>query len=78
MDELGKIKGKAYIQNSSSKKNWKGKEYDKYRRKLIFEGAYLNRKKRKLIRINNYIRYLIFECEYKNGSEKKWKRILWW
>ena len=68
MDELGKIKGKAYIQNSSSKKNWKGKEYDKYRRKLIFEGAYLNRKKRKLIRINNYIRHLIFECEYKNGS----------
>ena len=78
MDELGKIKGKAYIQNSSSKKNWKGKEYDKYRRKLIFEGAYLIRKKRKLIRINNYIRHLIFECEYKNGSEKKWKRILWW
>ena len=46
MDELGKIKGKAYIQNSILKKNWKGKEYDKYRRKLIFEGAYLNRKKK--------------------------------
>ena len=48
MDELGKIKGKAYIQNSSSKKNWKGKEYDKYRRKLIFEGAYLNSKKKEV------------------------------
>ena len=31
----------------NGKRNWKGKEYDKYNGRLIFEGEYLNDKKNK-------------------------------
>ena len=56
------------------KKNGKGKEYNKYTGKLIFEGEYLNGKKwnGKCIEYYNNSK-LKFEGEYLNGEKKKGK-----
>ena len=54
--------------------NGKGKEYNGYSDKLLFEGGYLNGKRNGKGKEYNYNGYIIFD-EYLNGEELNGKRI---